>query len=192
MNEVHAESRISLAYKYMVSKHGLQKRKTGELYVEHPKRVAALAMQYKAGSWQIENIIIACLLHDIVEDTNGTVEEIRELFGDMVASIVEEVTSISRAEMEEKGVAKADYLSQKMVAMTEYGLVVKLLDRLSNVETLGGTEDIFKYRQIKDTEYILEHLLINRTFTTLTHHQIIAQIKIELDKFKPKTPLGGN
>ena len=183
---VKYESKIALAYKYMVSKHGLQKRKTGEYYTEHPKRVAALAMIYKGGSYKIETIVIACYLHDVIEDTDGYYEEIKELFGVEVADIVQEVTSITREEMALNGEEKKDYLAKKMKKMTEYGLVVKLLDRLDNVQHLPGTKDSFRFRQMRDTEYILDHLYKKRIFKTRTHHIIMDQIQKELDALVPK------
>ena len=183
---VSYESRLELAHKYMISKHGLQKRKTGEYYTVHPVLVSALAEIYKGDSHQIENIKIACLLHDVPEDTNGYYEEIKELFGKFVADLVREVTSISKEAMALSGEEKKEYLAKKMQAMTEYGLVVKLYDRLANVMTLGGCEGKFKYRQFKDTEYILAELYDKRTFLTRTHHIIMAQVQLELNKLDPK------
>ena len=185
--QVKYESRLALAHKYMVSKHGLQKRKAGEDYITHPVLVSSLAMIYKGGSYQIENIMIACLLHDTIEDTNAHYEEIKELFGEMVADIVREVTSISKEEMKLSGEEKMTYLAKKMIVMTEYGLVVKLCDRLANIMTLPGTKNTFRIRQMKDTEHILAELYEKRTFKTRTHHIIMAQIQAELDKLNPKT-----
>lgn len=184
------ESRLALAHKYMVSKHGLQKRKTGEYYTVHPILVAALAMIYKGDSYKIETIQIACLLHDTIEDTDAYYEEIKGLFGEEVADIVLEVTSISKEAMTLQGDSKREYLAKKMTAMTEYGLVVKLLDRLANVMTLKGTKDTFKYRQMTDTDYILAAIYNDRIFKTRTHHIIMEQIQVELDKYNPqKNPL---
>lgn len=182
MREFETTSRIHMAYKYMISKHGLQKRKTGELYIEHPKAVARLAMLYKFRSWKIEDIIIICLLHDVIEDTDATYEEVKHLFGKIVADTVLELTNISK-DMKKAG-SKKKYLSEKMVTMSDYGLFVKLLDRENNVSTLSQTEPEFRDRQISDTLYILDYVKKNRLFKTMTHHEVICNIEIILQELQ--------
>jgi len=186
---MESSNRMNDAFRYMTSKHGLQKRKgNGEYYTEHPRRVASYVWLFKS-SYRIEDLLIIALLHDVIEDTNGTAAEIEELFGHTVANTVVELTSITKEQMEIQGEAKKDYLAKKMTTMTPYALVVKLCDRLDNIKSLKGMNDSFKFRQVKDTEYILTYLYKTRTFLTRTHHILMAEILKEIDNLSPQSEL---
>ena len=178
-------SRLNDAFRYMKSKHGLQKRKgNGELYWKHPKRVAGYVWDYKE-SYMIEDLLIIAMLHDVIEDTNGTAKDIEELFGSVVANTVLELTSVKK-EMEESMLDKKEYLSKKMIAMSPYALVVKLCDRLDNIKSLSGMNDAFRFRQLTDTEYILEQIYKGRQFITGTHHILLHEIQKAMDAYNPQ------
>lgn len=129
--------------------HSGQTRSNGEGYVNHPFRVAAtISLGFEVYSIiDDENVIIASLLHDVIEDTPATAEDVREMFGIDVANLVLGVTS---DEEELKRLGKTQYLIQKMINMSQRELVIKLADRLDNVSDLStakSKEWADKYRQ---------------------------------------------
>ena len=137
-------------------------------YIIHPLTVALYVKEYK---YSCNNIDICCaaILHDVVEDTSITLDEIEAMFGLTVREIVSEVTTIKD---ECKKIGKANYLLQKMVHMSNYSLVLKLADRLDNVNDLFdfinfGTEKDKKFalKYIKETRFILDNLHIQRMLT---------------------------
>jgi GTP pyrophosphokinase len=155
-----------------------QKRKvTGEDYVEHPIRVAELVciLKYSAN---IELLIIASILHDTVEDTNITLKEIADKFGYKAASIVEELTSDTE---KIKSMGKKEYLSEKMLTMSSYGLVVKLIDRLHNLSDLEKGSS-FAHKTVIDTEFILEKIKTRKL--SETHRKIIKLIENKISELK--------
>ena len=158
--------------------HSGQKRKfTGVDYFEHPIGVAELVALLK-DSKNIETLIIASLLHDTVEDTNTTLQEIADLFGYKVASLVEELTS-DPIKIKEMG--KKEYLSEKMLKMSSYGLVIKLADRLHNLSDLKKDKS-FTTKYVSETEYILDK--ISKRKLTATHKKIIYLIKNKISELK--------
>ena len=111
-------------------KHGGQVRRvTNVPYVTHPIRVSHLVSRYKVSKHQ-EDLQAAALLHDTLEDTNTTVEEIAREFGGMVVSLVVELTS---DQQQVASMGKTSYLRKKLLGMSSYALVIKLCDRLDNV-----------------------------------------------------------
>lgn len=174
---------IDDAIKFMKTKHGVQSRATGGFYIEHPRRVASLVMMYK-DSYRIEDLIIIALLHDTLEDTNATYEQIERKFGTMVADTVVELTSI-KDDMAAAG-GKRLYLADKMVHISSYALVIKLCDRLDNISDLDPIDKIrpgFKERYIKETNYILDEIDKRREVITTTHHRIIHEIRTRLGRY---------
>ena len=169
------------AFKFMKTKHGIQERKTGGYYYEHPRRVASLVIRFK-DSYRIEDLLIAALLHDTLEDTNATYEQIENKFGTMIADIVLELTSDKT--MTATALSKREYLAAKMVKMSSYALVIKLCDRLDNIDDLNKTSADFALRYIAETEYILDEIDKNREVITTTHHRIIHAIREKLDSYK--------
>lgn len=170
-------SRLKDAFDFMKTKHGIQTRKTGGYYFEHPRRVASYVVMYK-DSYQIEDLIIIALLHDVLEDTTGTYMQIAHKFGKMVADTVVELTSDGDAMVDAGG--KRLYLAQKMIDMSSYALVVKLCDRLDNVADLDSMGEEFKARYTKETLYILDEIDAHRDVITITHHRIINEIRKRL------------
>jgi len=168
---------ISKAKELATSKHEGQFRKfSGEPYVQHPLRVAQTVLRYK-NSKELDKLMVAAILHDTVEDTDTTIEEIRELFGDLVASLVEELTSDSVKAKENKSL----YLSDKMISMSSWALVIKLSDRLDNVSDLRHVNKSFRQKYIKETKYILSRLIVDRNYLSITHIQLINDILKEVN-----------
>ena len=128
------EDAINRAYVYAMQKHGTQKRASGDPYFSHPVEVAYKLTQYKLDAASI----ITALLHDTVEDTDATLEEIGELFGDEIRGLVDGVTKLNRLEIKSESSKQAENFRKLVVAMSEdlRVLMVKLADRLHNMETL--------------------------------------------------------
>ena len=157
---------IEKAQQFAIEKHKGQKRKfSSENYSEHSKRVAEIVKKYK-NSYKINELISAALLHDTLEDTNTKEDEIRELFGDLITSLVKELSSNKE---EIKKTSKKEYLAKKMSKeMSSWALVIKLADRLDNIESCRKIESLneesrsFTKRYREETEYILNNLEKNR------------------------------
>lgn len=124
------KERIMQAYQFAKEKHTGQKRRlTGLEYFTHPKGVARLVESHGG----TEDMIIAALLHDTIEDTGTSYEEIKEKFGVNVANLVREVTDTK----EERGtMKKQEYVIHKMGKMSPQALTIKLCDILHNLTFL--------------------------------------------------------
>lgn len=128
---------INRAYVFAAQAHGPQKRKSGELFITHPLAVAGLLAQQRL---DVETIITG-LLHDTVEDTDVTLEQISELFGKDVAYLVDGVTKLNQiVDPASKQIQQAENLRKMTLAMANdvRVLFVKLADRLHNMTTLGS------------------------------------------------------
>jgi guanosine-3',5'-bis(diphosphate) 3'-pyrophosphohydrolase len=140
------ESLINRAYIYATAKHGSQKRHSGDPYFAHPIEVAGILTDYKLDA----ATIVAGLLHDTIEDTEATREEISTKFGDEVADLVEGVTKLSKLEMQSEENKQAQNLQKFILAMSRdvRVLLVKLADRLHNMRTLSHIPMAAKRRRI--------------------------------------------
>ncbi len=125
---------VQKAYVYAAAAHEGQTRLSGEPYLSHPLAVAYTL----AGMHMDESAVVAGLLHDTVEDTKATIEEIEENFGEEVADIVDGVTKISLMTFDSKEEQQAENIRKMILAMSEdiRVLIVKLADRLHNMRTL--------------------------------------------------------
>ncbi|WP_320170622.1 bifunctional (p)ppGpp synthetase/guanosine-3',5'-bis(diphosphate) 3'-pyrophosphohydrolase [Maridesulfovibrio sp.] len=125
---------IQRAYVFSARAHEGQVRLSGEPYLAHPLHVAKILADMRLD----EPTVAAGLLHDTVEDTDATIDEIADLFGEEVADIVDGVTKISMMDFESKAIAKAENIRKMILAMAEdiRVLMVKLADRLHNMRTL--------------------------------------------------------
>ena len=128
------EDALNRAYVFAMKKHGGQLRTSGDPYYSHPIEVAGILTKFKLDSASI----IAGLLHDTVEDTDTTVEEVRELFGDQVASLVDGLTKLAMIEQKSGSSKQAENFRKLLLAMSDdiRGLLIKLADRLHNMRTL--------------------------------------------------------
>jgi GTP diphosphokinase / guanosine-3',5'-bis(diphosphate) 3'-diphosphatase len=123
------------AYRYAEAMHEGQRRKSGEAYITHPVAVATELASLGLGT----ATLVAALLHDTVEDTPATLDDISEGFGEEVAHLVDGVTKLDRIQVESKQQQQAETLRKMIVAMAKdiRVLVIKLADRLHNMETIG-------------------------------------------------------
>ncbi len=140
------EAALNRAYVYTVQKHGSQKRASGDPYFSHPIEVAGLMTDLQL---DVQTIITA-LLHDTVEDTLVTVEDIEEHFGKDVARLVDGVTKLSKIEAMPENERAAENLRKFLLAMSEdiRVLLVKLADRLHNMRTLHFIKNPEKRQRI--------------------------------------------
>ncbi|AZI35150.1 putative guanosine-3',5'-bis(diphosphate) 3'-pyrophosphohydrolase [Caenibius tardaugens NBRC 16725] len=140
------EALLNRAYVYTVQKHGSQKRASGDPYFSHPVEVAGLMTELKLD----QETIITALLHDTVEDTLATTDEIARLFGEDIARLVDGVTKLSKIEAMTENERAAENLRKFFLAMSEdlRVLLVKLADRLHNMRTLHFIKSEEKRRRI--------------------------------------------
>ncbi|MFN2098763.1 RelA/SpoT family protein [Altererythrobacter sp. MF3-039] len=140
------EALLNRAYVYTVQKHGTQKRASGDPYFSHPVEVAGLMTDLKLD----QETIITALLHDTVEDTLATIEDVEENFGKEVAQLVDGVTKLSKIEAMPEDERAAENLRKFLLAMSEdiRVLLVKLADRLHNMRTLHFIKSEDKRRRI--------------------------------------------
>jgi GTP pyrophosphokinase len=137
---------LNRAYVYTIQKHGTQKRASGDPYFSHPIEVAGLMTELKLD----QETIVTALLHDTVEDTLATVEEIERFFGPDIARMVDGVTKLSKIETLTESERAAENLRKFFLAMSEdlRVLLVKLADRLHNMRTLHFIKSEDKRRRI--------------------------------------------
>src|SRR5665213_2539828 len=140
------EAVLNRAYVYSMKAHGAQKRESGDPYFSHPVEVAGLLARMKLDTASIAT----GLLHDTVEDTVATLEDIERSFGPDIARLVDGVTKLSRIELQSDQTKQAENFRKLVLAMSEdiRVLLVKLADRLHNMQTLHYIKDAEKRRQI--------------------------------------------
>ncbi|TXL70686.1 bifunctional (p)ppGpp synthetase/guanosine-3',5'-bis(diphosphate) 3'-pyrophosphohydrolase [Vineibacter terrae] len=140
------EDLLNRAYVYGLRKHGAQTRASGDPYFSHPVEVAGLLADMRLDSASI----VTGLLHDTVEDTDATLEEIERLFGPQIAKLVDGVTKLSRLQLQSDDTKHAENFRKLVVAMSDdiRVLLVKLADRLHNMQTLRFIKDPEKRRRI--------------------------------------------
>ena len=161
---------IRNAYEYANRKHFSQKRITGDDYITHPLNVAWILTDVKADG----KAISAALLHDTIEDSDSTFEEISNLFGEDVATIVDGVTKINRLNFTSDSEQMAANQRKILVGLSSdvRVLIVKLADRLHNMRTLYVLSEAKQKRKAKETLEIL---------TPVAHRLGIYKIKSELE-----------
>ncbi len=127
---------IMRAYDFGAAAHEGQTRKTGEPYITHPVAVAQELANIRLDAQAIS----AAILHDVVEDTNASLAEIREQFGDEVALLVDGVSKLDQIQFRSRAEAQAESFRKMMLAMIEdiRVILVKLADRLHNMQTLDA------------------------------------------------------
>jgi guanosine-3',5'-bis(diphosphate) 3'-pyrophosphohydrolase len=165
------EEAINRAYVYTVKMHGSQLRASGDPYFSHPVEVAGILTRYRLDTASI----ITALLHDVIEDTDGTLEDIERLFGSEVRRLVDGVTKLAKIELQGEQAKQGENFRKLVLAMSEdiRVLLVKLADRLHNMRTLTHIEKPEKRRRIA-----LETMEI---YAPLSERIGIHEIKNELE-----------
>ncbi len=140
------EKAINRAYVYSMKAHGSQKRASGDPYFSHPVEVAGILTRYHLDSASI----VTALLHDTIEDTDVTLEDIERHFGSEIAKLVDGVTKLSQLETAGSELRQAENFRKLLLAMSEdlRVLLVKLADRLHNMRTLRHIKKPEKRNQI--------------------------------------------
>ncbi|MBO4694098.1 MAG: bifunctional (p)ppGpp synthetase/guanosine-3',5'-bis(diphosphate) 3'-pyrophosphohydrolase [Clostridia bacterium] len=161
---------IKRAFEYCVTMHAGQKRWTNEEYYIHPLSVAKIVISMGLDSQSVA----ACLLHDVVEDTKATVDDIKQRFGEEVALLVDGVTRIGRISISSKEQEQAESLRKMLIAMGKdiRVIIIKLADRLHNMRTLDAIPES------KQREKSLETLEI---YAPIAHRLGIRPLKEELE-----------
>ncbi|HKT90437.1 MAG TPA: bifunctional (p)ppGpp synthetase/guanosine-3',5'-bis(diphosphate) 3'-pyrophosphohydrolase [Candidatus Sulfotelmatobacter sp.] len=172
---------VKKAYDYSLKHHEGQTRASGEPYLVHPLEVALVLAEMK-----MDPVAVAAgLLHDSVEDTSVTIEDIRQEFGEQVAHIVEGVTKISKIDFATREEQQAENLRKMMLAMVDdiRVVLIKLADRLHNMRTL---EHLDPERQRKIAEETLE------IYAPIAHRLGMGKIRGELEDlgFRFLDPVG--
>ncbi len=128
------EALLNRAYVYAMKAHGNQKRASGDPYFAHPLEVAAILTDLKLD----DATIVAAVLHDTIEDTEATREEIDKIFGHEIGQLVDGLTKIKKLDLVSKKAAQAENLRKLLIAISSdvRVLLVKLADRLHNMRTL--------------------------------------------------------
>ena len=172
---------IRKAYMLAFEKHFGVKRKSGEDYIIHPLNVAYILTEIYADAKTIQ----AALLHDVVEDTDVTIEEIEDMFGSEVALLVNGVTKINRLNFQGDNEAMIANHRKILVGLTEdvRVIIIKLADRLHNMRTIWALPEKKQKQKAKETLDIL---------TPIAHRLGIGSIKSELEDlslryYKPDT-----
>src|SRR6476646_3143872 len=140
------EDALNRAYVYGLKKHGSQLRASGDPYFSHPVEVAGILAEMRLDTASI----VTGLLHDTLEDTDATRDEIAGLFGEDIARLVDGVTKLSRLEVQSETTKEAENLRKLVLAMSTdiRVLLVKLADRLHNMRTLHHIKDPARRRRI--------------------------------------------
>ncbi len=143
------EDLLNRAYVYAMKAHGTQTRASGEAYFNHPLEVAAILTEMKLD----DATIVAALLHDTVEDTEATHQEIEEKFGKEIAVLVDGLTKIKKIDLVTKEATQAENLRKLLVAMSKdvRVLMVKLADRLHNMRTIEHVSPDKRVRIAQET-----------------------------------------
>ena len=162
--------KVTRAFDFACERHADQKRYSGDEFITHPVGVAQIC----AGMRLDTETLCAALLHDTVEDTSATLEEVREEFGEEIAALVDGVTKLTSMDFESRDERQAENYRKMMVAMaTDVRVIlIKLADRLHNMRTLGALP---KQKQTLKSHETLE------IYAPLAHRLGIHAIKWELE-----------
>ncbi|HEX8895288.1 MAG TPA: bifunctional (p)ppGpp synthetase/guanosine-3',5'-bis(diphosphate) 3'-pyrophosphohydrolase, partial [Terriglobales bacterium] len=161
---------VKKAYDFSLRHHQGQTRASGEPYLVHPLEVAMVLAEMRLDT----TAIAAGLLHDAVEDTTVTVDDIRTEFGEQVAHIVEGVTKISKIEFASREEAQAESVRKMVLAMVDdiRVVMIKLADRLHNMRTLGHLRPERQIKIARETQEI---------YAPIAHRLGMGKIRGELE-----------
>jgi guanosine-3',5'-bis(diphosphate) 3'-pyrophosphohydrolase len=163
-------TRVEEAFVFACEHHADQRRKSGEHFIVHPTAVAKIC----AGMRLDTETLVAALLHDTVEDTSASLEEVKELFGEEVMTLVDGVTKLTGITFTSRDEAQAENYRKMMVAMASdiRVILIKLADRLHNMRTIDAMP---KQKQIEKAKETLE------IYAPIAHRLGIHAIKWELE-----------
>src|SRR5579871_4385792 len=161
---------ITHAFEYAAAAHDGQVRRSGQEFIHHPWGVAKIL----AGLRMDEATLAAALLHDVVEDTEVEIDDIRAEFGEDIAKLVEGVTKLTRVQFQSREQAEAENYRKLIVAMAEdlRVILIKLADRLHNLRTI---EYLGKQKQLQKARETLE------VYAPIAHRLGIHALKWELE-----------
>ena len=162
---------IRKAFEIAVDAHSEQRRKTGEPYIFHPIAVAKIvAMEIGLGATSIA----AALLHDVVEDTVYTIDDMEQLFGETIARIVSGLTKISRLNKEQDASIQAENFRKMLLTLNDdvRVILIKIADRLHNMQTMDAMPAHKQVKIASETLYI---------YAPLAHRLGLYNIKTELE-----------
>jgi len=162
---------IRKAFDIAVDAHSNQRRKTGEPYIFHPIAVAKIvAMEIGLGATSIA----AALLHDVVEDTTYTIDDMEQLFGETIARIVNGLTKISRLNKEQDASIQAENFRKMLLTLHDdvRVILIKIADRLHNMQTMDAMPPHKQVKIASETLYI---------YAPLAHRLGLYNIKQELE-----------
>ena len=181
--DINEEIDIDEVLRFAKERHQGQLRSDGQDYITHPMRVRDIVARFKPS--QNSNILAAgALLHDVLEDTYTSYRELQDRFGEVVASLVMEVTSST---FMPKLVGKQIYLAHKMQYMSSYALIIKLADRLDNISDLKGLKEEKIKKTFFDTIYMINFIESKRVLTGAQTNLVDAihlKLKEINDKYK--------
>jgi RelA/SpoT family (p)ppGpp synthetase len=177
------EAMINRAYVFSMKAHGSQKRASGDPYYSHPIEVAGILTDLHLD----DETIVTAILHDTIEDTVATPEEIEKSFGKNVARLVDGVTKLSKIEAQSENQRAAENLRKFLLAMSGdiRVLLVKLADRLHNMRTLHFIQDEAKRRRIARETMDIYAPLAERIgmYEFMTEMQTLAFREVEPDAY---------
>ena len=143
------EDLLNRAYVFAMKAHGAQKRASGDPFFSHPLEVAAILTDLKFD----DATIVAAVLHDTIEDTNATRDEIDKVFGPEIGGLVEGLTKLNRLDFASKHAQQAENFRKLLLAIADDArvLLIKLADRLHNMRTLNFMPEDKRARIAQDT-----------------------------------------
>ncbi|MGH9659837.1 MAG: HD domain-containing protein, partial [Bryobacteraceae bacterium] len=161
---------LEKAFRFAEDRHGRQRRESGEPYMNHPLMVAHLLADMRMDMVCLET----GLLHDVVEDTGVTVEEVRKLFGEEVARCVDGVTKLGKLDFFSAEERQAESFRKMLLAMVNdiRVILVKLADRVHNMRTLGALSPERQERIARETVEI---------YAPIAHRLGMGKIRSELE-----------
>jgi GTP diphosphokinase / guanosine-3',5'-bis(diphosphate) 3'-diphosphatase len=161
---------LTRAFTFAARAHEGQQRRSGEDFINHPWGAAKICAELRLD----EQTIAAALLHDVVEDTETDIKEVRDEFGDEIAQLVEGVTKLTRIQFQSREQAEAENYRKMIVAMAQdvRVILIKLADRLHNMRTI---EYLGKQKQVQKAKETLE------VYAPLAHRLGINKLKWELE-----------
>ncbi len=161
---------LTRAFRFAAKAHEGQQRRSGEEFIHHPYSVARICAELR----QPDETIAAALLHDVVEDTDVTLDDVKAEFGDEVAQLVDGVTKLTRVQFQSREQAEAENYRKMILAMArDPGVIlIKLADRLHNLRTI---EYLGKQKQVQKAREALE------VYAPLAHRLGIHTMKWQLE-----------